>query len=341
MGQKPSKPSERYDGQSAADMTGTRDQCPSNAQEEEPAPPYGPPYNTADQQEWNDCGAAWTSDVKTQDSTSPANPFVYNGARPANVKPKNVILFGETGVGKSSVINLIGGAQLASTSTNLKGCTLEATEYSFTLPGGPSLRIYDTVGLNEPEMGVNTFFGAIEKAHKLVTSLHNAGGIDLLLFCIRGSRITATMQHNYRLFFEFLCGKKVPLAFVVTHLEYEDVMENWWQKNEKTFEEYGMQSVAHACITAAPARVTALATRRAESLTALQKLLHDSLSSPNTPYVEDVPSWFASMVNMLRTFLMRGLPSLRRKDLLKKLKTRCALSEGEARQLADMLMRGG
>ena len=260
----------------------------------------------------------------------------------ANVKRKNVVLFGETGVGKSSVINLMAGAEVALTSGNLEGCTLEATEYSFTLPGEPSLRIYDTAGLNEPEMGVNSFFGAIEKAHKLITSLHDAGGIDLLLFCIRGGRITATMQRNYRLFFEFLCGEKVPLAFVVTHLEHEDVMENWWQKNEKTFEKYGIQSVAHACITATPTRVTTHVAKRAESLSALQKMLHDSLSSPSEPYVKDVWSWFTSMVEMLRSSFIKSLPhSLRRKVLLKRLETQCALRGDEARQLADMLARRG
>ena len=310
--------------------------------------------------------AVWTSDAKPKDDAPPPNPFVYDGARPgtsvcempdsitlksspfrlslANVplKRKNVILFGETGVGKSSVINLMAGAEVASTSTNLEGCTLEAKEYSFTLPGEPSLRIYDTVGLNEPEIGVNTFFGAIEKAHKLVTLLHDTGGIDLLIFCIRGNRFTGTMQRNYRLFSEFLCEGKVPLAFVVTNLEYEDVMENWWQRNEKTFGGYGIQSVAHACITAAPARVATLATKRAESLSALQKMLHDSLGSPDAPYVKDIRSWFVRMFNMLLSFLMKGLPrSFRRNALLKKLKTRCGLSEADAEQLADMLMRGG
>ena len=310
--------------------------------------------------------AVWTPDAKPKDNAPPPNPFVYDGARPgtsvcempdsitlksspfrlslANVplKRKNVILFGETGVGKSSVINLMAGAEVAPTSANLEGCTLEATEYSFTLPGEPSLRIYDTVGLNEPEIGVNTFFGAIEKAHKLVTSLHDAGGIDLLIFCIRGNRITATMQRNYRLFSEFLCEGKVPLAFVVTNLENEEVMENWWQRNEKKFEGYGIQSVAHACITAAPARVATLATKRAESLSALQKMLHDSLGSPDAPYVKDIRSWFVRMFNMLLLFLMKGFPrSFRRNALLKKLKTRCGLSDADAEQLADMLMRGG
>ena len=256
-----------------------------------------------------------------------------------------MILFGETGVGKSSVINLMAGAEVASTSPNLEGCTLEATEYSFTLPGHSgdmTFCIYDTVGLNESEMGVNTFFGAIEKAHQLVKSLHNSGGVDLLLFCIRGGRITATMQRNYRLFVEFLCEKKVPLAFVVTHLEYEDVMEDWWVRNKMTFKDYKIQSIAHACVTATPPRVTAHAAKRAESRSALQKMLRDALSKPNTPFVKEVQSWFMSIVDMLWSLLMKSLPlSLRRKDLLKRLETRCSLSPADAQKLADMLVRGG
>jgi len=345
MGQGPSDvntsgSSRRHDSQPAANMNY---QSSFNIPVvEEQSPPYVPMNGAADHNEWDDSGVpVWTSDLGTQDNTS-QNPFGYDGARPAHAtRRRNVILFGETGVGKSSVINLMADAEIAATSSNLDGCTLEATEYSFTLPGGTPLCLFDTVGLNEPDMGVNTFFGAIEKAHGLITSLHDAGGVDLLLFCIRGGRITSTMQRNYRLFFEFLCGKNVPLAFIVTHLENEDVMEDWWVRNEKTFGEYGIHSVAHACITAAPARVTALAGKRTESRSALQMMLHEALSHPNAPYVKDVRGWFISTVDMIWSFLMKGLPrSFRRRDLLKKLETRCALAPEEAEQLADMLARG-
>lgn len=256
----------------------------------------------------------------------------------ASAKPKTVVLFGETGVGKSSVINLMAGAQVATTSANLEGCTMHATEYSFSLPGESLFRIYDTVGLNEPEMGINTFFGAIEKAHKLITSLHNAGGIDLLLFCVRGGRITSTMQRNYRLFFEFLCAKKVPLAFVITHLEYEDVMETWWDNNEKIFQKYGMDSVAHACVTTVPPHVTKLAKKRTESQGAIRDMLQKSLKKSNSPYVKDARSWFVSMIDQLWSFLMKSLP-FEKKNLAKRLQSRCELSQDDAKQLADMLLR--
>ncbi|KAF8439031.1 hypothetical protein L210DRAFT_3481214 [Boletus edulis BED1] len=351
MGQGPSDlntsgSSRRHNSQPAANMNY---QSSFKIPEEERSPPYVPMNGAAEHNEWDDSGVpVWTSSPETQDGSGtqdnmlPQNPFGYDGARPAHAtRRRNVILFGETGAGKSSVINLMADEEIAKTSSNLDGCTLEATEYSFTLPEGTPLCIFDTVGLNEPDMGVNTFFGAIEKAYRLITSLHAAGGVDLLLFCIRGGRITSTMQRNYRLFFEFLCGKKVPLAFIVTHLEYEVVMEDWWERNERTFGEYGIQSVAHACITAAPARVTTLAGKRAESRSALQTMLHDALSRPSTPYVQDVRGWFISTVDMIRSFLMRGLPvSFRRRDLLMKLENRCAMSSEEAQQLADMLARG-
>ncbi|KAG8220558.1 hypothetical protein J3R82DRAFT_3291 [Butyriboletus roseoflavus] len=149
------------------------------------------------------------------------------------------------------------GRDIALTSSNLEGCTLNAQEYSFMLSNSnTSLRIFDTVGLEESDIGLNTFMGAIEKAQELVMSLHKAGGIDLLLFCVKAGRHTTAMQRNYRLFSEILCNNRVPLALVITHLENEGVMENWWERNEQTFKKYGVSSVAHACITALPAHVT-------------------------------------------------------------------------------------
>lgn len=253
-------------------------------------------------------------------------------------KPKNVIIFGETGVGKSSVINLMAGREVALTSPNLKACTLQATQHLFSLPAEVPLRIFDTVGLEEPYFGVNTFLGAIEKAHELVTSLHRAGGIDLLLFCIKGGRITAAMQRSYRLFFEILCESRVPLAIVVTNLETEDVMEDWWARNETTFLHHGIHSVAHACITAVPARITMYAKKRAESQIALQKMLLDTLNNPNPSYVQEIRSWFTAIVYLLRSFLMTNRKrSLKKRDLMRRLETRCKLSRSDAEMLVQIL----
>ena len=231
------------------------------------------------------------------------------------------------------------GREVAAVSADTEGCTLEATEYSFTLSNPEmSLRIFDTVGLEEPEMGVNTFLGAIEKAHQLITTLHNNGGIDLLLFCVRGGRLTNTMQRNYRLFFEFLCDKQVPLAIIVTHLEQEGVMENWWARNKETFRRYDIRSVAHACITALPAHVTLYEEKRVQSRNTLRELFREALSSPNTSYVQAALKWITTFIEKLWSFLANKL-SFRGKDISKRLEARCGFPRAEAQRLAAIITK--
>jgi predicted GTPase len=60
--------------------------------------------------------------------------------------PLNFIVFGEMGVGKSSLINLVAGKTLAKSSAGLKSCTLESTEYTI-VSSEPQLNIklFDTV----------------------------------------------------------------------------------------------------------------------------------------------------------------------------------------------------
>jgi hypothetical protein len=54
------------------------------------------------------------------------------------------------------------------------------------------------------------------KAYKLVGSLGRGVGIHFLVFCMRGDRLLATAQNNYRLFYEFLCQGRVPVVPTIT-----------------------------------------------------------------------------------------------------------------------------
>ena len=250
-----------------------------------------------------------------------------------------MILFGETGAGKSSIINLLAEHEVADISSNLQGCTLEAREHSFTFPGPMVLNIFDTVGLGEPEMGVNTFFGAIKQAHELIESLHSAGGVDLLVFCVRAGRITAALQRNYRLFFDVLCGGKVPLAIVVTNTEQEKVMENWWINNAATFQSYGIHSSAHACITALPADTVTLAYahKRVESRKTLRTMLINALRNTNSPYARDKRGWLITIVSKLRSLVTKKSGSFKKKDILRRLEKECMLNCSDAEELAHLL----
>ncbi|KAN0084021.1 hypothetical protein V8E55_007525 [Tylopilus felleus] len=99
------------------------------------------------------------------------------------VKPKNVVLFGECGVGKSSLINLMADCNVAATSSGLQACTLQKREYYFTLSSQRLLRVFDIVGID-----------ASNSPAEIIRSLPNTEDIDLLLLCIRAGRFTTSMQ---------------------------------------------------------------------------------------------------------------------------------------------------
>jgi len=163
---------------------------------------------------------------------------------------KNIVLFGETGAGKSSVVNLMAGKEIATTSLSPKRCTSKWEEYHIGF-NGYNYKVFDTVGLEDPQLGIKEYLDAIVNARNLIMKLEDEGGIDLLLFCVRAERVTETLQNNYRLFYEWLCEKKAPIVLVLTGLEREEHMEDWWTRNKAAFDKYGIDVQGHACITAA------------------------------------------------------------------------------------------
>ncbi|KAN0090955.1 P-loop containing nucleoside triphosphate hydrolase protein [Tylopilus felleus] len=240
----------------------------------------------------------------------------------------NIILFGETGVGKSSVINLIAGRSIAETSPDVQGCTMSFKPYSFNV-GNRTFHIWDTVGLEEPEFGNNGYLPAIEQACDLIHQLSNRGGVDLLLFCIRGNRVTATTQSNYRLFYEVLCRESVPIALVITHLEREPDMEGWWMRNMESLEKYGIKAAGHACVTGLPTH-----SKYRESKLNIHQLLegHTSDGRFNMP----PEGWLIEFLRMFGLFAPLKKDS-KRKDILKVLTKRCKLHPDIADELASKL----
>jgi len=240
----------------------------------------------------------------------------------------NIILFGETGVGKSSVINLIAGKPVAGVSSDADGCTMTSTYYKFFVEER-QFNIWDTVGLEEPELGVNGYLPAIEKSFKLIQQLQRQGGVDLLLFCMRGNRVTATTQSNYRLFYEVLCGSQVPIAVVITHLEREHDMEEWWTRNVKSLEKYGIKSAGHACVTGIPGH-----SKYGPSQDAMKKLLvgYDGAAKYTMPSSE---AWF---IQFFRLFGLFAQPKdLKGKKLQAFLIKKCGMGSEVAEELVKQL----
>jgi len=92
-------------------------------------------------------------------------------------------------------------ARSSTSSRNGTSATLDPTEYQFQL-GAATIRLWDTVGLEEVEGRASGYMGAIERATELIRRLSVSGGVILFLFCVRGNKVTTTMQSNYRLFYE-------------------------------------------------------------------------------------------------------------------------------------------
>ncbi|KAF8899489.1 P-loop containing nucleoside triphosphate hydrolase protein [Gymnopilus junonius] len=167
--------------------------------------------------------------------------------------PRNVIVFGETGVGKSSLINLILGRDKADISSGAKGCTFESTVYSGAIQGNP-FNFYDTVGLGEHSSGTVDSAKAVGHLYQLVKRLANSGGIHLLVFVIKCGRVTEAMVKNYSLFFKGFCEEKLSIVIAVTGCENDEPMDQWWVENEDSFRNAGMVFDGHACVCASKGR---------------------------------------------------------------------------------------
>ncbi|KIK56476.1 hypothetical protein GYMLUDRAFT_174155, partial [Collybiopsis luxurians FD-317 M1] len=168
---------------------------------------------------------------------------------------RNIVLFGATGSGKSPIVNMLFPSNRApapaSSAANLvtfgwKPYTIDAKGERFT--------IYDTAGLSEGSNRSLFSKAARKSLESLLLNLSHAGQrVHLLLLCIRAPRITEVVARNYKLFYQAICKRQVPIAVIVTGLEHQTpTMESWWRENQHVFKRYHMvfTNDAHACITA-------------------------------------------------------------------------------------------
>ncbi|KIJ60460.1 hypothetical protein HYDPIDRAFT_98610 [Hydnomerulius pinastri MD-312] len=162
---------------------------------------------------------------------------------------RTVVVFGESGVGKSSIVNAIAGFRLAKTFNDAENDAIQSQLYDVTLASGVGVHLWDTLGLDRARMVGDSSPDAGEKhLESLVQNpTSGLGDLDLLIFCIRGNRISRSLVNTYNNV-KSRAGQ-VPIALVINGLEKEDDMDRWWTRNERALHERGILCDAHVCVT--------------------------------------------------------------------------------------------
>jgi len=249
----------------------------------------------------------------------------------------NVIVFGETGVGKSSIINMLAGREMANVSSSSSGCTFENSSYSLDIEGS-EFRLFDTAGLNEGKEGTVSPTDAVINLYKLIRSLED--GVNLLVYCVRGPRIKESTVNNYKMFYSVFCKEKVPIVVVITGLENEVNVDTWWDENEAGFTKHGMHFQDHVCGTATKGKRGCFADEYEETATKLRRLL--KATPLHEPWKMEVTSWFVTVMKGLWNHFARlfgwGI-TVFSEALYRALKEFSGLSEDEAARLTNQTVK--
>lgn len=253
---------------------------------------------------------------------------------------RNVIIFGETGVGKSSIVNMLPGGDEAAVNGDAKGVTFRHERYVKDI-GGCLLNIFDTVGLNEGAAGTVSAPKAIEGLYRLMRGLDN--GVSLLVYVVRGPRLKNSARKNYEMFYEIFCEKKVPIVLVITGLEHEDDMDEWWKRNEAAFSEEGMRFCGAACITATKGKRDSFEEEFEDSRVKVEKLiLNHCTEMPWLPPAGKGASWFGRFVVKNRNVLAKIFHlkvQVFATSIYQALRS-CGIDDAQARELANKIYLG-
>ncbi|KAF9233764.1 hypothetical protein BU15DRAFT_66293 [Melanogaster broomeanus] len=177
--------------------------------------------------------------------------------------PFNVVFIGESGVGKSSVIQRITDIPISEINNDAVTVTTASTPYTAIISAN-RYKIWDTPGLGGGNEGGVQDGKAEKKLKTLLSDLMRTEGVHLLVFCMRKGRLTALSERFYETFALGVCGGRVPVpaVTVITNLDNQAERDAWWTRNSSAFRRHGMTFCGHACVGFAPTDPTGADTLR-------------------------------------------------------------------------------
>lgn len=162
----------------------------------------------------------------------------------------NIVFAGETGVGKSSLINLLFDLEVSKTSNDILGVTGERQRYIAVKESGV-YRLWDTPGFNEGTQGNVSSHQAAKALESLIKELESGDGVHLLVFCFRFTKvITNGLQRVYEAVLASTRGIEIPVVAAVTHAdEMRQTAEVWWNGTESQRAKKGMDFRGYVCVS--------------------------------------------------------------------------------------------
>ena len=252
----------------------------------------------------------------------------------------NIVIFGEAGCGKSSLVNMIVGENVAKVSSELLGCTFRSEAYDATFDN-THFRIYDTAGLNEGDQGRVPHWTSVRELYTLIRKLDS---VSLLIYCIRG-RVKENTQANWILFNKVICGEQVPAVVVVTGLEND---RDWddrskMKKFRTTFEAYDIKPEEITSVVSIKGNRNEFAKHYDKSQQKLRQMI--TKCRRKEPWSRAKEDWFVSIYHTTYTtqlcFFSRTNVEFNDKmrTVIHEFTQATSMSEAESKELQDTLLR--
>lgn len=189
--------------------------------------------------------------------------FVLSIVNEQNRSAKHIAIVGLTGVGKSTLVNVLTGSNRANVTNDAKPCTAQPDRYDVEMEG-TRYTLWDTRGLNEASeqgaMGPVAWFRSLlrntpDADRKLREFLRGKNPkISLILFCIEAEKIRVDAQwKNYDKIYTKFCKRKAKVAVVVTRMDGNTKKTDWRATCEGMVKEVVGESLDGRLVEALPA----------------------------------------------------------------------------------------